>query len=532
MKNFNIKRRTLIIDLIFLLILLCTSAVSFYIAYSFGLLPKKWITMAASVIIVLFLILLLLSFKRLPTWGLVIKRFFIILLAVMVGTCGYFLDKSRTTLTKMSKTKVNVNGTITTTKELYIIVKKDAPYSSLSDLSNTVIGFQNGSDANSLEFAKTSLSADLPSYTPKEEIDYTTLITNLQNGAVSAVAISENYYNMSKANIDGFEDQVKILKTYTKETTSKSREQKDLTKDVFTIYLSGLDNMGSPDQQTRTDTNLILIVNPVANHIDMVSLPRDGYMPNTALNNANDKLTHTGIYGIDASVETIEQFFGIPVDFYARVSFNSMIEIVDTIGGINVDVELDFCEQDENRSFKKDDLICLKKGEQKLDGKQALAYSRHRKTEGYDNAGRERAQQRIIKSIIDKLLSPSAITYVNNLLEIAPNYVITDMSPEQITSFVSNELDSLKPWTISSIISDTGVYDSQYAASLNPADGLSDVYLFTKDEVQAVMDAYDGAKNQLKMDEFHFNMDNLFVDTPQVNDDPNIVWNTMASNPH
>ena len=79
--------------------------------------------------------------------------------------------------------------------------------------------------------------------------------------------------------------------------------------------------------------------------------------------------------------DTISQFFGIPVDYYARVSFNSMIEIVDTIGGIDV-MGTDFCEQDENRSFKKDDLICLKKGEQHLDGKQALAYSRHRKTEG------------------------------------------------------------------------------------------------------------------------------------------------------
>ena len=73
----------------------------------------------------------------------------------------------------------------------------------------------------------------------------------------------------------------------------------------------------------------------------MVSIPRDALVPNTALNNANDKLTHTGIYGIDTSVKTIEQFFGIPIDYYARVSFNSMIEIVDTIGGIDVDVEID-----------------------------------------------------------------------------------------------------------------------------------------------------------------------------------------------
>lgn len=209
-----------------------------------------------------------------------------------------------------------------------------------------------------------------------------------------------------------------------------------------------------------------------------------------------------------------------------------MIEIVDTIGGIDVDVELDFCEQDENRSFKKDDLICLKKGEQHLDGKQALAYSRHRKTEGYDNAGRERAQQRIIKAIINKLISPSALGYVNDLLDVAPNYVITDMPANQITKFVSSELDNMKPWTISSVISDTGVYDSQQVASLNPLEGPYDVYLFNKDEVHAVVNAYDGASNQLQMESFHFNMDDLYRDTPPINDDPNIIWDTMASTPH
>ena len=408
----------------------------------------------------------------------------------------------------MSKTtKVNDDGTTTITTNLYLITSKTSGIRSEAELADKIIGFQNGSDADNLSFAKTSVSKDISSYTAKEEMDYTTLYDQMEQGNVSAMAISETFYNMSKANIKDFEKNVQILKTYSKTDTIKTKEQKDITKQTFTVYLSGLDSTGSPDQQTRTDTN-------------------------TALNNANDKLTHTGIYGIDTSVDTISQFFGIPVDYYARVSFNSMIEIVDTIGGIDVDVELDFCEQDENRSFKKDDLICLKKGEQHLDGKQALAYSRHRKTEGYDNAGRERAQQRIIKAIINKLISPSALGYVNDLLDVAPNYVITDMPANQITKFVSSELDNMKPWTISSVISDTGVYDSQQVASLNPLEGPYDVYLFNKDEVHAVVNAYDGASNQLQMESFHFNMDDLYRDTPPINDDPNIIWDTMASTPH
>lgn len=293
--------------------------------------------------------------------------------------------------------------------------------------------------------------------------------------------------------------------------------------------MSGLDSMGSPDQQTRTDTNIILIVNPRANHIDMVSLPRDGYMPNTAVNNLNDKFTHTGLYGIDTSIASLENFFQIPIDYYARISFNSLIEIVDALGGIDVDVEISFCEQDENRSFKEEDLICLDKGEQTLNGKQALAYSRHRKTPGYDNPGRERAQQRIIKAIINKLMNPAtALTSFNELMEIAPNYVMTNMPTSQITKFVSHELENIKPWTISSISSDNGTYSYQYTASQGNEQKF-DVYLYNQEEVQWILNAYDGASHQLEMKNFSFDLNDLYKNSPKVNDDPTIVWDYMAN---
>ena len=104
MENKKLKRRSLIIDIIMLAVFLMVSIVSFYIAYSFGLLPIKWVTIAAAIFGLLFLILLLLAFKQIPTWGLVIKRLFLILLVAIVGTFGYFMEKSRTTINKMSKT--------------------------------------------------------------------------------------------------------------------------------------------------------------------------------------------------------------------------------------------------------------------------------------------------------------------------------------------------------------------------------------------------------------------------------------------
>ena len=173
----------------------------------------------------------------------------------------------------------------------------------------------------------------------------------------------------------------------------------------------------------------------------------------------------------------------------------------------------------------------FKKRKQHLNGKQALAYARHRHTIGYDNAGRERAQQRIIKAMINKMISPSAIGYLNKLLDIIPSYVITNVPSDKITDFVSNELNDLSPWTISSIKSDTGCYDDQVAASTSTL-GISDCYLFSRDEVHALLNAFEGASNQLKMNEFHFDLQDLYKDTPQINQDPTLVWSDMAVNPH
>lgn len=515
------------IDLFFLMFLLIFMIGAFYIAFSFRILPKKWILIAALVFAILFVILFLLSMKRLPTWALVIKRVFIVLLCAALGISGYFLNKTSSTIKKVSST-----GTEVTTQKMMVLVSKDSTITSVDQLSTALVGFQTGTDQENAAYIKQQLSKQVSNYQIVEESDYTTLVDALINTkTIQAMAISESYYKMSAANIDGFTDSVKELVSYEKTVQPVQASTKDITKETFTVYLSGLDNMGSPDQVTRTDTNLILIVNPIAKHIDMVSLPRDGYMPNTALNNLNDKLTHTGNFGVQTSVSTIEDFFGIDIDFYARVSFNSLIEIVDTIGGIDVDVEIDFCEQDENRSFEQDDLVCLTKGEQHLNGKQALAYSRHRYTFGYDNAGRERAQQRIIKAIINKMISPSALGYLDSLLNIIPNYVITNVSSNQIQDFVSSELEEASNWTISSITSDTGVYDDQVAASTADM-GTSDCYLFSQEEVQALLNAYDGASNQLQLNTFSFDLNDLYKDCPALNTDPNIVWDYEAVNPH
>ena len=286
------RNYTRTIDLLFLFIFLIVGIVAIYIALSFGILPRKWTMMAAGVLFIIFLIFFITSLKRLPKWVVIIKRIIIIILTIALATGGYLLNKSRMTLHKINK---NSEGSIT---EIYVVVKSDSDYTDLSSLEDKNIGFQNGVDKNQAAYAKEQIQSELSSINAVEELDYTTLYTNLNLGFIDAFVISDTYYEMSKSNIDNFEDNIKIIHTFEKENDASNASNVDVTEDVFTVYISGIDNMGSPDQQTRTDTNIILIVNPKANHIDMVSLPRDGLMPNAAYQYQNDKLTHTGNDGI------------------------------------------------------------------------------------------------------------------------------------------------------------------------------------------------------------------------------------------
>ena len=322
------------------------------------------------------------------------------------------------------------------------------PSSSLSELSSGLsVGIQNGTDSANGEYAKQALDADAPGCVYDEETYYGDLLASLSIGYLDAVAISDTYYDMMIDNETISESDFITLKTYTYTRTWEDPSDKDVTKDSFVLYISGIDEMGSPDQKLRSDVNLLLMINPQAHHVTMVSLPRDAYIPNKAYEGSGfslDKLTHTGLYGVDTTIETVEDFLDIDIDYYARISFSSVIEIIDVLGGIDVDVEIDFCEQDENRNKDEAHQICLAKGEQHLDGRQALAYARHRKTEGYDSAGRERAQQRILKAVIDKLLSVDGISSLSKLFDIIPSYVITNMPSDKIAAFARAQLEDMR----------------------------------------------------------------------------------------
>ena len=197
----------------------------------------------------------------------------------------------------------------------------------------------------------------------------------------------------------------------------------------------------------------------------ITSIPRDYYVPLAGKNNAKDKLTHAGIYGIEESVSTIEQLLNIDINYYIKVNFSSLIKIVDAIGPIEVYSNYAFTTSayDENS-----EPYTFNKGLNILNGKQALAFSRERKSFAGGDRTRNENQEIILEAIIKKCLSPAILTKYNNLLNILSDSFITNLDDNDITKLIKKQLDSNSEWQITSyVLEGTDSYNFTYSYSGN-----------------------------------------------------------------
>ena len=509
-------------DFIFLLLFTVGSVLLCFLLYSFQILPQTWLYMLIAILAALNLIGLLLNFLKLPIWGIWIKRIFFLLLASALALGSVYIKEAYSSLHTIT------NPETTNTVNISIVTKKDSDIKTQNDLSNKRIGIQTFNDKENSTYVQTQLQEkkELQGLKYIEGMDYTTLYNDLINDKIDALIITDSYLNLLQKSFPTLEEDIRVIEVFQKQIeVTVSTSDKDIRYETFTVLISGIDDVGDPNVNKLSDVNMLLIVNPQAHKIQMVSFPRDAFVPNPALGNGNDKLTHTGNNGVENTLKAVETLLGLDIDFYAKVSFSSIIEVVNAIGGIEVDVELSFTEQDENRSFADSDIIHLEAGPQTINGRQALAYARHRYTDGYGDVGRTRAQQRVIQGIINKLLTPEGISKINNLLKIAQQFIGTNMPLQQITNFISYQLDRIKPWSIDSFtVEASGAMLT--TASMGSNLPLS-VQLLHKDSVQKILDVYTQLNNQMKMNAFSFDLDDLTKDQLTLPKNSNVVWAGM-----
>ena len=261
------------------------------------------------------------------------------------------------------------------------------------------------------------------------------------------------------------------------ETGSYVEEREiDVMTQPFNVYISGIDVYGEITKESRSDVNLIATVNPKTHKILLTTTPRDYYVLIPGVSNGmRDKLTHAGVYGIDTSIATLEHLYNIEIPFYARVNFTSVIDIVDAMGGIDVESEVAF-----TTSKAAGTVVDIQEGWNHLNGKQALAFVRERKAFVDGDHQRGKNQQVLMGALIKKAISPMILIQANDMIDGVVGNAETNVSETQMKSLIEMQLNDLNGWEIETVAASGDDSGKQYCYSYSGGP----LYVCVPDEVQ------------------------------------------------
>ncbi|WP_456081023.1 LCP family glycopolymer transferase [Mediterraneibacter sp.] len=370
--------------------------------------------------------------------------------------------------------------------KMIVAVRADDPAETLEDAADYTFGVQFSKGSDNMQAAVSDIQKQIGSEIQTTECDSVqTQAQQLLDGKVDAIIYNGAYTSLMEENVTDFSKKIKILYTFDIRVQldfgNSGATDDSITKEPFTIYISGIDTYGEVSETSRSDVNLIAVVNPKTYQILLVTTPRDYYVPIPGISGGQkDKLTHAGIYGIDASMRTLGQLYETDINYYARLNFTSLIDIVDTLGGVDVYSELAFQTGKESGC-----IVDVQEGWNHLNGEQALAFSRERHALADGDNQRGKNQQAVLTAMLRKCLSPTMLLKAGTIMNQVSSEVETNLSQAQINSLIKYQLNKNATWTIQSVAA-TGTNDKGYCYS----SGDTPLFIMDPDEdvVQEIID--------------------------------------------
>lgn len=356
---------------------------------------------------------------------------------------------SMTQISKIGNLIDNATGADSKLHTINVIVMKDSKYESMKDLKDSVATFGANLESDSKNInnaidqikAKEKITVEAESYD-----DYFDLIEDLYDGKIDVILLNKAFVPIVSEFKKDFEEDTRVIGTY--EYAEKIINEKgpvDVSKDTFSIYVSGIDTYGSISSVSRSDVNMIVTVNPVTNQILLTSIPRD-YHVRLNMNGKKDKLTHAGLFGVDESMRTLEDLLNgevdgdetIDIDYFLRVNFSSVTKIVDALGGVTVNSNFNFTAGGNQ----------FVKGPNKVNGQEALAFTRERYQLPNGDNDRVKNQQALITGVLNKIMSPAIITNFNGFLSSIDGAFEFSMDDTNLNKLLKKQIDSMPSWEI------------------------------------------------------------------------------------
>jgi len=384
-----------------------------YNVFSYNILAFRYLNILVTVLLIggLFLTLgLILAGKAKKT------TLFLLVLGLLGTSVGTFVTQ------QLVDVAGNVNRNANYTEfEMAVYVKADSPIQDIKEISSVAAptGNNNADDLLPIE--------DVESYVAAYQA--------LQEDKTQAIALNSTFED-TIASVDAdYAKKLKKIYSYKIRRQVETKAKADANADTFNIYVSGIDTYGPVTSVSRSDVNIIMTVNRKTKQVLLTTTPRDAYVPIAdGGNNQGDKLTHAGIYGVDASIHTLENLYDIKIDYYVRLNFTSFLKLVDLVGGIDVENDQEFTSLHGNYHFPV--------GKVHLDSEQALGFVRERYSlEGGDN-DRGKNQEKVIAAIIHKLTSTKALSNYNEIVSGLQDSLQTNMPLPTIMNLVNTQLET------------------------------------------------------------------------------------------
>ena len=317
--------------------------------------------------------------------------------------------------------------------EMSIVVPKESDIKDVSQL--TSVQAPTKVDKNNIETLMSALKKDKKVDVKVDDVaSYQEAYDNLKSGKSKAMVLSGSYASLLESVDSNYASNLKTIYTY-KIKKKNSNSAKQVDSKVFNIYISGIDTYGSISTVSRSDVNIIMTVNRKTKQVLLTTTPRDAYVPIAdGGNNQNDKLTHAGIYGVDASIHTLENLYDIKLNYYVRLNFTSFLKLIDLLGGIDVENDQEFTSLHGKFHFPV--------GKVHLNSEQALGFVRERYSlQGGDN-DRGKNQEKVIAAIIKKLTSTKVLSNYNEITGNLQDSVQTNMQLPTMMNLINTQLET------------------------------------------------------------------------------------------
>ncbi len=420
---------------------LISSVAFLYLVYRY--LPTTYLIVAIVVLALILIGLALMSNSKKGTKKQPIAKILSLLISICLFIASFYIYRTNAAIDSMTSVDYEIDT-------ISVIVMDESSIETINDLEGVNLGVNPNVQADNIDNALVQLQ-EVVAYELVEIESFEELANDLYDGSVDAIMISEASRSVMEVFQEGFSEETRVITQFEykeniegsviditdeegESTSVTLLEAVDVTTETFNVFISGIDTYGSIGTRSRSDVNMLVTVNPQTKQILLTSIPRDYYVELGTIG-AMDKLTHAGNFGINESVATVAKLFNVNINYYLRVNFTSVVQIIDALGG--VDVYSDTALYDS-----------IQEGMNHMDGQTALAFARERYAYASGDNHRVQNQQAVFEAVLNKCMSSAIISNFSSFLSAIDGTFQTNMSSDEINDLVAMQLSTMSSWTI------------------------------------------------------------------------------------